>query len=489
MESQHSSPTRQFKITPKLIIIGIGLLLAIVILISWLLWVKYPSYTVSTTPLNTDRNFSHMTGSDIYSYNGMAFYKINLAKNNEVAVLSEGLKLPTPKNVFWADSRGALVSFDESFILTEVEKALAARGQVVDEITSTYTWYLDFSSSTLSLVSEEPLLTAVFSARDNGFYYIPDYTHIETDSYAAPNTPLHFYNINTKADETVSEDLEVVDITHIGNCSDASMKVCIIASDKDNIAKLKLIGINSQNQTVPLIELDEGKLVATNSPDLYVTATPSESDKPATSGSADGEREIAFTNMRVELRNIKTKTATSLPFTIDEEDIFPYIVSDKDFYVLSTRVANENQANVFINGAPSTIGIASSTESPLTFSDGKLYNTGIAGIVGYGDNGTSLLDTNSGMQLLFSPSAQSKTVDSLSKKSVEDIVNKCATGAAIDYFDEEKQFRVLFTDNDAFKQTVATFSDCVTKADTRALVGYNFAFGARDPGSGRITTD
>src|SRR5688572_59247 len=114
------------------------------------LWPKenFQQHRLIRTHLKQNINFARLIGSDIYAYNGLAFYKIN-SKTGAVEVLSSGKKLPTPDTVFWAESKGVLINFKQSFALSEVEKLLQARGLPLNEVTKSYTWYIDFASGSV----------------------------------------------------------------------------------------------------------------------------------------------------------------------------------------------------------------------------------------------------------------------------------------------------------------------------------------------------
>src|SRR4030095_11853492 len=167
----------------------------------------FTEHSVVETTLNADRNFSYLSGTNMYAYNGAAFYKIALDSNNAVSILYSGTKLPTPGAIYWANERGALLNFKESFTLTRVEQELHATNIGVSESQQDDTWYLDFSSGSLQRVNDLPVEPnlVVYSEKDKGFYYIPNTPD--------DKTALRFFNIESNNDQLLAENLKLVDVS------------------------------------------------------------------------------------------------------------------------------------------------------------------------------------------------------------------------------------------------------------------------------------
>ncbi len=76
----------------KWVAAGLFLVTTLVVILAIPSQQKVIEYRIQDTPLSTT-SFSYISGSELYAYNGLSFYKINLAESNNITVLSSGQKL------------------------------------------------------------------------------------------------------------------------------------------------------------------------------------------------------------------------------------------------------------------------------------------------------------------------------------------------------------------------------------------------------------
>jgi hypothetical protein len=475
--------TTQSNTRRVLIFVGAAMLLlfGVLALFSWLSSANHQEYQLSSTAFRGDRNFTHLSGGDLYSYNGLAFSKTN-TDSTQVTVLAAGDKLPTPSALYWADSRGALMNFNGSFGRTKIEQQLQSSGQLYDEAALNYTWYYNFQDKSLSKVSDYPITAnqAAFSATDKGFYYIPDHSSIGTDDFEAIKSELHFYSIDTKQDRVVSNDLKVVRINHFSACTIQNYHLCVIARNSTGNTNLHVYGVNPNGEVKSVLE-STGRLVATNSPEQFVTTD------QATGNATSSDEDATYTEAPAKLHNLKDGSTAELGFNFSDELILPYIKSTSDFYVLNIR-----EIGKYLSGGLSTLGSADVTNLPLKLPNGSDFQSTFQENISYGDRSVALVTDAENNQYLFAPTGQQKSLDGIDQKTAKGIVETCiktSGGDSSEFTEELGQFRVYFKDDSNFVNNITTFSDCVIKANNKITLGHTFYFGGKSPLDGRFTTD
>lgn len=470
----------------KLLMIGAALIVLIIVL-AISLWPKetFPQHKLSKTSLQATQEFGYLRGTDIYAFNGMAFYKLNLNDTSKPTILSSGMKLPEPNNVYWANSRGALMTFKESFILSQVETELQARGEQLTPSTEAYAWYLDFASRSLKLVSKLPITPnlAYYSEKDGGFYYM-------TGGNEDPNaTPLYFYDIASGQNQTISNDLAVVDITGLRQCSGAE-RLCFIARDRSNTATEKIYGIDGTGQKKVVLD-SPGRLFATNNPDFYIAVGRGEDLSHGTPGEHD-EVQVDYGPEPAILHNISAKTSTPLGFDVSGSDIIAHFSQNGEFYVLDSNLteASEGKQNVSYRSGRLSDQKASSDVYPMTYADGTAFTSAIIDITSHNGN-QSLLTLLDGSQAVFTAQPNVPAIISKSQTEVQKTIDSCLGSGRQEsqFFPETRQFRVYFVENTNLATDIAAFSNCMAQSDPSTLIGYNFRFATRDPINGRITSN
>lgn len=460
------------------------------------LWLSRPdpkAYELSSTQLKSDTQFGHLSGSDIYAFNGLSFYKIN-TDTQAVTVLLSGRKLPTPSRIHWAGSQGILVNFKQSFYRSQVDEALQSMGLALNRDSQDYTWYLDFASGSLKLVSKLPIKAdlAVFSADEQGFYYIPDYSNAGDFGHEAgapdpTKTPLLFYNLATGQVETVSNDLAVRDVSYIGLCS--SYRLCLI--DR-TAAGHKLLAVEQTGQTKSLVDA-RGRLFPTNNGDLFVKLDDDlVIQEHARGGTNETPEDVDFDETPARLYDVRDGSEKDLGFTVGNSEIVMHLEASGDFYVIDNLLASPD------NNTPSRYrsGVlkgdsASSKLLPLRLSDDEDFtNVPILG-ASHGGSDQSLLTGLDHTQLLFAAKDRVGGFSLAESSAVQAAIDSCGAAviASSQYFSESRLFKVYFADEPDLAQHLQTFGDCLSDNGAPVLLGYSYYFGTVDPVNGRITSD
>lgn len=481
-QSDHKNTTRR-----RWLIIGVilfVLIVGVVIAFNGLSQSGPQQYRLTKTGLKSQQNFGYMNGSDVYAFNGLAFYKTN-ANDGKVTILTSGQRFPVPSNIYWANSKGALLSFSSSFALSAVENTLQAKGQQLTEEVNNYSWYLDFASGTLNLVNKSPIVAgqAYFSEKDQGFYYVTN-----ESSKLGVTTPLYFYNIDAHQSKPISSDLEVTDMSSMTACP-ASDALCFTARDLSDTAKKKLYSIKQGEKKKVLFESD-GQIFPTNNPELYIVVGRGSDPKKVSSEAPAGDQGKAdLSDESANLYSLKTNSTIALDFKVGVSTPVLHFIDATHFYIIQ-GASDDDKTPSYRSGEISGDN-AKTTIHPITYGDGTKFDTMITGVSSHGTGSQMLVTTTKDEQVLFNDAKQYLNLSAKTTEDANKIVRDCLGSGATDdqYFDEIKQFRVLFVADNNFTRNVASFSKCVIQADNSALNGYNFQFAGSDPFNGRISTD
>lgn len=425
------------------------------------------------TNLTADQNFAHLQDSNLYAYNGTAFYKVDHAANNKLTVLSSGLKLPTPSNIYWADSKGALITFKSSFILTAVEKALQKQGSVVNENTQLYAWYLDFSTGSLQLVSPEPPDNVLYSQADNGFYYTTANTQ---------DKELSFYNVATHRSELISE-LSLSSVSGIQECK-GTLRVCLTGYASTEEDTQNLYGVTEKDNKVKLLYRSPGFIVTTNTDDKVIAVTSAgEEHDSENAGDTHIEGGESY------LYNIGAGSTEKLGVgVIKSTASLVHFMDTNNFYVLDQAIELDD-APAYTSVTVNTRGRIVAQTYPLVYGDGSAFKGDIIDLKN-STRSDSVLNTASKDQLIFATKPVRLSTPK-SRSIAQKVVNSCLKNGSQDneYFDDFRMFRVFLPTDASFNTRIKSFSACIKNATDSPLYGYNYAFAGIDPTYDRIVTD
>lgn len=451
-----------------------------------------PAYKLHETSLKDNQNFSSIQGADLYSYNGLAFYKTTLqGKDNTATALLSGLKLPKPEEIVWGESKGAIMSFSESFGGTTVSDAIRARSQRVSVATKAYSWYVDFASGTLSLAATDPIepSASVYSPKANGFYYV-------TRSDSNGKTALHFFDVVSKTNSTLLANTAFSIIDNLSLCD--NYRLCMRLRDDKDPAHDKIYAISNDNRLTELFN-SRGRISATNDPNRFVViqdedsddATQSDDHKPSAT-TKDVPDDTDYPSTSAKLYDIRTKASVDLDFIVDQPDISLRVNGDDSFVAFDTSYeikADDSSQPAYRAGSISTDGKAASKLFPLQSSLGSGFDSPLIKF-SYGSSATLITDSDN-KQHIFSNSSDLPSLKSRNISEVQPIIDACKANSVrnTSYDATSQTITVDVVDDSAFKGRIATFSKCIAQKGATPLIGYNYSFTGTDPTSGRLTTD
>lgn len=473
MDPQPTYPPAQPSRKKRVYLLVGVVMLALLAITFWRVRNGLEARELTSTNLRLTDNFGHVSGSSLYFYNGLAFQKTEL-QTGDNQTLSSGLKLPQPSQIHWAQSEGALLNFSSSFYASEVDRISKASGNRLSQEDVDDTWYLDFSTNELSLVDKAPVSQglAYYSASEEGFYYIV---------FSKNEMLLKFYNTSSKEASVVVDNLDLIDVSHLGGC--VGYQVCLIARNATDAATARLYGVN--NAEVAELHNSHGRLFATSRDNQFVSTTNSEAIEGPRGKAFD--EEIDFGNTPALLYTIGQQELAELGFLIGESDLVLGFGSDDEFFMLD----NSTETDISPTSKGYVAGKVSGKSSllKLVYATGEPFDGGFIAKASFADGGVALLATTQGDQLLFSTVNSVYEFSALGSDEALASANNCvgdSTGRFVDYFSSDSTFKIYLPFDSDFYAKISSFSNCLTQTNT---TGYNYHFVGTDPVSGRIVTD
>lgn len=472
----------------------VGLVAALLIYLILILWPSksYQQYEIEDIGLVGSLNFGKLNSNSLNFYNGLSFVSKNLDTGEE-RVLNAGLRLPVPDKLFWADDKGALLTFKSSFYYSSVENELVASGQKIDSSTKLYTWYLDFKSNKLSLVSKLPVQSssAVYSAKDDGFYYINDESSLEYDSDSGPAfSQLFFYNISTSKSSVVAELDTIRGMKGLYTCPDkyTDSQTCLIALDSKDLKVEKLYRVNKSGELESILE-SKGILLPTSSINSYVTIDLDSSEQKGSIQEEGADVFGAATLLGINGESVR------LGYDIGGSGFALWQGNDGKFVNLDNYLSGKTVKSKtpyyyrsgVISGQESASGRYSANLNGTNFESLFISNSG------YSDSGDILMNSYEGKQMLFRPIDLSSNPELYlsDKNALAQTIESCSNGYAqgdSEYFVDSRTFRLYFADNNNLNTNIKQVSRCVSESGSSTL-GYNLNIFVVDERSGRIVSD
>jgi hypothetical protein len=433
----------------------------------------YQQPSMYATSLAADKDFAHLNGSSLYAYNGLAFYKINQAARDKVTILNTGLKLPTPSNVYWADSKGALMTFKQSFISSAIEKKLTALGYAVTPATQAYTWYLDFATGSLQLVSTSSLQAnqVLYSASENGFYFFADSGNGVKQ--------LFFYHTDSGHTDTLIKDIQLASVSDLQKCS-GNLRVCLTGYDNTDQTAQNLYGV-TKTGSLQTLKKSNGFFITTNINDKIITVK-----NPANTNSHEPDTD--FQGGPAELFDVKSQSSESLGFDIHSTDASAHYITGNDFVVFDYGTQDKKSV-AYTSVTVNSRGHLSGKLFTLAKSDGSSFDNTITSVDQNGI-GDALVTADNNNQFIFSTQKHQATAI-VTAKTAQSIVDTCLKGTTgnSQYFEDLRLFRIFFDYDAGFNRHIQTFSTCLGDANDTPMTGYRYTFGGIDPTFHKIVTD
>lgn len=452
---------------------------------------QFQDFGPFATPFSASDNFSQLQNNAVYSYNGLAFYKLDLG-NNQTTILQTTGKLPQPSQIVWAGDQGALINFSGSLYSTRIEQALAERGEKVNEETQLYTWYLDLKTNEFRFVSKFPLQKnlSVYSSQLNGIYYLPDlaaFMDVVPDRFVDLNRfSLNFYDIASGSDKVIAKDLDTVDVVETFLCSERD--VCVITIPTQETSKTNVASYSSNGQVSPILDNFNGRIFSTGKPSLVITV-PNAISYEVGSDVDEG----ASAEGPAKLYDIETKEEHELGFTVGNSSVISNFV-DKDFYVFDTnQFAIPGEPNrYYITGLLDKKGKPFTKLVDITALDKSESKTGVyLDFASYGSGGKTLLAPITGNLVMFGPIDQTSDISTTSSDEANTLVKKCQIegNPELQYLSDSQLFRVLIPETPSWQAELDAFGSCLSGNALAAMTGYNYQFMLTDPSTGRIVSD
>lgn len=467
-------------IIPKKILVSVvaGLVFTISLII--LLTPLYGSFSIHKTPFRNTM-LATIQGDHIYGYSGASFYKADIDTQNEVTILSSGLRLPTIESSHWIGDEGIVLTFtDGGVIRSAVEEALTARGERWGDITRSYAWFLDFKTNQLHLVNQYGIIgdSVSYSNERQGFYYV-GYSDTISEEEQEDAAPLQLFSLQDKTSQIIEKDIAApFSLSYISKCPENSRYiVCTIESEDDKYA---IYGIGNGIKT-KLTDQEFSAIFSTANPSIYI-GTINESS-PETSQEDD---ELAAVPYRIDIDSIQT---TKLNTTVNaSRSLLANTAARDTLYVFEPAVGDDTDEIEYLSGAKNLLGYyRSQIKAAKTESESK----SILGPYSRGSGGQSIYHDVEGNTYLITPSSQSYSPETLPEDQVETQLTECFRRhtKGYKYTPELKQFKINIAYDSNFKKSIVDFSECAIEVSPMTMYGYSYLFLGISVTDGRFVTD
>lgn len=482
----------------NLVITITALLLAFLAIVFLVSNKHFKQYSLTNANIKLSDNYGFLEGDNIYSYNGLSFYRVKVNSKDEPEVLSTGLRLPEVDTLHWADNKGAMLTFKSSPYGTVIEDKLKSLNEKLSLNTNKYVWYLDFSTSELSLVSKDPLYLdlAHYSSKLNKLFYIAENTDPEQKGEVS-GYPIKAFDISSLTSSDVSYPLGLTGLSNLSDCPEGKGNVCIIGRDINNTTEQTVFAVDDSNNKTKLLS-SETPILPTNRSDIYITVK----KDPKKSSSKD---EIDAYSQKGEAvaHSLLDNSSGPLGFDISTEGFVLTFNSDNTFYSLDNIFTDQKygsdknqvgQPYIYKSGDFNSNKLSQKSKNYIANIGNEDFKLKIISSSGQNENGVSLLNSYDGKQLVFSnlESFEGTSLETKSENEAKNSIKECLsnlTGSSYQYFSDSKKFKVYFNEGDSLNNDIQKFSDCMKIKYPKVQHGYNFYLGTTDPQSGRITSN
>lgn len=416
----------------------------------------------------------------LYAYNGLSFHKTNIY-TSDITVLNSGLKLPSVETIIWANDNGALMTFDESFWLSEPQSVMLDSGRdILDSSYKDYTWYLDFETSKLSPVHTEKILPNI------GFYS-PSRNSIifAAMTNGSQDVSLLSYSPSSEKTEAINERLDVFNIRDISDCGENSSSICLLARTRENPDSTSVIEVNSIG--VERIALSSrGRVFETNRMNHYVVFEKIDFDVGDSGFNFVNNSDTAESEANVV--NISDGTVLETNYSTNSNNVIVHYVQDEGVIFFDDSVIAEDGVFSYFYGVVEDGNVSVAKMNINT--NNKLNDIVTIRTVDESNSILGILPDNTPL-LLHQTTQNIKLPEPTEEITAREVVLKCLSeeSSSLDYDGNNRTFRIFFIENNDFSDNVNRFSSCLLEEDKSIIFGFNFYFGARDSVSGRITTD
>lgn len=446
-----------FKNKPKVVRIIALFIISITILIVILSLANNPASSPVISKLALGSNsYAHLYNSEIYSTDGDAFMKTNI-KSGDTTTLLNGLRIPTISSLAWVGDKGVIVKFSGSVLYTKAQNSIDVFGSDTDQEAVNYSWYIDFTSKDIRLITRDSVVSQVYYDTDSGLAYY---------AIQSPGGLITFqkYNPSTGQVNTITDiSANTASISSIYGCDKS---VCAIAINQDGTAISSTI-IKLTDHFFDKIASYTGIATHIDNPSgtLVLTATGSVSDNVeyTDAGPYDAKLYIA---------NGKTESLGSVSSTNNY-----YGVINRRIVIISD---NDSRGALLKYNTKSLLGL------PLTITKDSVLpnNASFSSVVGQSDN-FILLRSGDSSYYLLSDSSSTISTSITNNSDVSSLINSCSTD--INYSSSDKQYTINVFSDSSLETTIKQVSDCIHKEPKATNYSYHFVIVS--PTSGRIISN
>jgi hypothetical protein len=476
----------------RLLVVLVSVFFLLVILLS-LFKKEYTRYSFLKSDISVNQNFAKLNGGYVYFYNGVGFIKKNI-DNGQEEVLSAGKYLPAIKTLDWVGEKGVIVTFGSGFYNTEVEKHIRNNGGRIDSNTKKMTWYIDFSSGTLTLLSEASVvryLSWYSQLQDKLYFILPQQELVEDSSDSGYQ--LSSYELGAKSLKVEQDSFQVSGVKEFVECPAAhrdSTSFCLISLNREN-PREEVLYSYKDNEGLSEIYKSKNILKKTNSPDYYLTLSTDSSTESQGPGRAL-EGGALFGNailVNISVDNIET----NLGLDISGAGSAFYIEPSGEFLLLNNFLSRPDTNNDgFFRYVSGKVGSQKVGYKEYSHQSDDGESTQFVRNQGYGNNGHTLMSDFGGNIILVSKEEPGKKY--LAKVDISELqpnVDSCvreSSSSGAQFISSSNLFRIFWNEDSDLEQNIRLFSGCLKESQISTF-GYNFKYGVTDPSSGRIISE
>lgn len=490
IQSLYQDPKKRLKVIVIAVLIGVSVLF-------FAFWSKSGAgdFNLKNFAPTTDGVSYSLQGNVVYSYNGLAFQKTAL-EGGASEVLAVPGRIPKPKSMSWANERGVIIEFDDSFYSTKIEDELKGLSLPIDSSTKGYIWFYDFLLDEFRILSTRSLYTdgIVVNGDESGFYYLADSTSVEFEGAGRLGPELREYVFGKpNSDELgqsrlIATDLAFTTVESIQGCS-LGQGVCAvgIGSDKDSSTNESVFFVDKDG-SIKLVHSAEGIVKYSGFEDWYLISGSAEdlekNTEPQEGGFEEGPAILIDIKEKSMEINLNIDISQNIDVSFDETGALSIV-----FYGLGEDKSNkENIVSYFSASIDVVEHEIKSGKSRDIYTDGsgaKVYSS-----LGSGIKGAILLESIDESVWMLSPKASKEMA--LGVKGFNEVYaesTKCAAqiGGEIDESSEGKLFRVLIPTTVQYQTEFVKFSRCMEEVGSG--LGYQFYFGLTLGRGGKVLTN
>ncbi len=447
--------------------VRLTLVVVVLILIVWtVLYISLQPAKMTATPLGITTDSTIQTAGDtINVYNGTSFYTIDTANNNAVKVIfTPNYRLPEILSMSWADDKGALLNFTGSGLTHTPVFDYLFEHDIDYYDGDYYTWYLDFSTGELSLVGDFNLVgdTAHYSAKDDGYYFVPD---IQFSGTRDTINQLWFYSLESGESSVVVSSFNN-DVSSITSCDYQGNTVCIVArKTSEAYGDAYLYATSVSNKKLTTVYKQQGDIYPTPLSDTFVLL-----------GEAEEYNDVSVIYKKISTLNISSNKTVDYSGSV---------------FANSAVVGIDNGSLYIVDGETSEIVWLKSNvivgDSQVNSVDSEDLEDGMMLMSNQSGNNVIVASMTGDIYLLSSKNSASPTKDST--ESAAALIGGCTNKYNGSFSSDSSKYTIFIKDDESsFVSNIAEIKKCIAQHPS-LMVGYTYEYRGVSGVNGRISTD